>query len=148
MAELELRRACPEDADLVYRFLCELEQGLQTIDRVAFDRVYEYNVGRADVCYLLACMGETPVGLGTAHVQQLLHHTGPVAEVQELIATQAARGTGAGKALLAELERWAAGQGCAQIELCCRLVREHANDFYARQGYQATHYKRIKELSK
>lgn len=148
MAELELRRARPADADIVYLFLCELEQGLETIDRAAFDRVYHRNVSREDICYLLAWMGETPVGFGTAHVQQLLHHTGPMAEVQELIATQAARGTGAGKALLAELERWAASQGCAQIELCCRLVRQHANEFYGRQGYQATHYKRIKELSK
>lgn len=148
MADLELRRARPEDVDTVYRLLCELEQGLETIDRPAFDRVYARNVTRDDVCYLLAWVGGTPVGFGSAHVQQLLHHTGAVAEVQELIATQAARGTGAGKALLRALERWATEQGCVLIELCCRLVRAHANEFYARQGYHATHYKRIKELSR
>ena len=146
MAELELRHARQEDADTVYDLLCELEQDLETIDRKAFDRVYGRNVGRGDVRYLLAWMGETPVGFGSAHVQQQLHHTGPIAEVQELIATQAARGAGAGKALLRALESWAAQQGCRQIELCCRLVREHSNEFYERQGYAATHYKRIKEL--
>jgi PhnO protein len=146
MANLELRRALPQDEQAVYELICELEQDVDAMDRTAFALVYAHNAERYGVCYLLAWADDVPVGFGSAHVQQLLHHAGAVAEVQELIASQAARGTGVGRALLRALESWAARQGCAQIEVCCRTSREHSNEFYARQGYRASHYKHVKEL--
>jgi PhnO protein len=143
-----LRKADPRDLRRVFALICELErEGDEKMDFDAFAPVYLQNCEDPNVYYLLAIEGgEAAVGFGSMHVQRLLHHCGPVAEVQELIVAEGCRGKGIGKMLLGALENEAGRRGCRQVELCCNMKRIASNEFYGHQGYRKTHFKHVKKL--
>jgi PhnO protein len=142
-----LRKVSSEDLQQVFLLVCELESsGGETMELAAFMPVYLQNCKDENVYYLLAMHDDKAVGFGSMHVQRLLHHCGPVAEVQELIVTQEFQGRGVGKQLLRALEEEARIRGCRQIELCCNRTRIESNEFYSRQGYSKTHYKHVKKF--
>jgi GNAT superfamily N-acetyltransferase len=68
--------------------------------------------------------------LGFRHLT--FYANGPVGWVEELVVRPAARGEGAGAALMSAFERWAAGQGCALVALATR----RAAPFYRAVGYE------------
>lgn len=57
-------------------------------------------------------------------------------EVAALVVDEQARGAGAGKALLAHAEAWAAARGFALVQLRSNVIRERAHRFYLREGYE------------
>lgn len=137
-----IRKAAAEDAAVIYRLICELEEGGdETIEREPFLRVYQHNFNNRDICYLVAEKDGEVVGFVSLHVQRLLHHCGPVAEVQELIVSSAHQGKGLGVKLLDEMHAEARRRGCLQIELCCNRKREASNAFYGRRGFRKSHFK-------
>lgn len=146
---ITLRKSLPSDLPTVFSLIRELESsGDETMDFKAFAPVYLKNCEDSNTYYLLAVeSGEAAAaGFGSMHVQQLLHHCGPVAEVQELIVIESSRGRGVGKQLLAALEEEAKLRGCRQIELCCNRKRLESNEFYGRRGCKKTHYKHVKKF--
>lgn len=62
----------------------------------------------------------------------------PFAEAGALVVDEAARGTGAGRALMEAAEAWAASRGLATLRLRSNVVREPAHRFYERLGYRVT----------
>lgn len=52
---------------------------------------------------------------------------------------EAARRTGAGKALIAEVVRLAEERGCDKVSLLSNLKREEAHRFYEAVGFVHTH---------
>jgi PhnO protein len=144
---ISFRIALPSDLQTVFSLICELESsGDETMDFDAFALVYLKNCEDPGTYYLLAEEEGETLGFGSMHVQQLLHHCGPVAEVQELIVAENSRGGGVGKQLLAALEDEAKLRGCRQIELCCNMKRLESNEFYGRRGYKKTHFKHVKKF--
>ncbi|WP_158623974.1 GNAT family N-acetyltransferase [Corallococcus llansteffanensis] len=75
--------------------------------------------------------------VGWMHVQErpALHlpHT---AEVAALVVDAAHRGTGCGRALMAEAEGWARARGCQMLMLRSSSHREAAHRFYEALGYE------------
>jgi GNAT superfamily N-acetyltransferase len=57
-------------------------------------------------------------------------------EVAALVVDDQARGAGAGKALLAHTEAWAAARGYGLVQLRSNVIRERAHRFYLREGYE------------
>ena len=58
------------------------------------------------------------------------------AEISGLIVNQQVRSHGIGKSLLDAAEQWARYRGCDAILVRSNVTRDHAHQFYARNGYQ------------
>jgi ribosomal protein S18 acetylase RimI-like enzyme len=65
------------------------------------------------------------------------HFTGEVdAYIGELVTSEAVEGRGAGQALMAAAEAWAAGRGLARITLDTGIRNQRARRFYAAAGFE------------
>ena len=145
---MHLRKAESHDLDAVYALICELEQGGdEHFTFEAFAPVYLRNAADDNVVYLIAEEDGKSIAFGSMHVQWLLHHAGPVAEVQELVVSEACRGKGVGVLLLDEMQAEARRRNCLQIELCCNRKREASNEFYGRRGFIKSHFKHTMKFS-
>jgi GNAT superfamily N-acetyltransferase len=72
----------------------------------------------------------------------------PFVELAALVVDEAARGSGAGAALLAAVEAWAREEGFASVRVRSNVLRARAHRFYLREGYlekkrQAVFLKRL-----
>ncbi|HEY4252107.1 MAG TPA: GNAT family N-acetyltransferase [Roseomonas sp.] len=130
-----VRAAVPADAPVIAGLLEELG----------------YAVSAAEVVERLACHAADPqdlvlvaehdgrvVGVMALHIARMLHHAVPTARVTTLVTTAAARGTGAGTALLDAAAEAAGRAGCTRVELTTGNARTAAHAFYRARGYEAT----------
>lgn len=84
-------------------------------------------------------VAEAPDGqvVGWVHINgRLLLEAEPFAEIGGLVVDEAWRGQGAGRALVAAAERWAAERGYAEVCVRSNVVREAAHRFYEGLGYR------------
>ncbi len=65
-----------------------------------------------------------------------LEHQGVMAEIDEFFVIDAARGQGAGAALLQQLEGSLAAQGCVRLQLQLGVDNHRARGFYERRGFR------------
>lgn len=75
-----------------------------------------------------------PVGFLSLHYRRRLNHATPEAWVPDLIVNERARGTGVGRALLAEAERRARERGCHRLALESGYSRQRAHGVYLAAG--------------
>jgi GNAT superfamily N-acetyltransferase len=75
-----------------------------------------------------------PVGFLSLHYRRRLNHATEEAWVPDLIVRERARGTGAGRALLAEAERRARARGCHRLALESGYARTRAHGVYLAAG--------------
>lgn len=136
---VKIRKAELSDAPQLYPLLCELEE--KTLDRAGFDEAFTSNLRSESIHYLVAEENGRLVGFVSVHIQSLLHHTGKIAEVQELVVTGEKRRTGLGAILFARAKKIADEQGCAQLEVSCNRRRENSHGFYESQGMTRSHFK-------
>jgi len=93
---------------------------------------------RARAIVLVAERGRRVVGMVTAQLVISTAEGAPSAWVEDLIVDAAERGRGAGRALLAELERRAAALGATRLQLLADRENAPALGFYARLGWAPT----------
>ncbi|MHB9023098.1 MAG: GNAT family N-acetyltransferase [Armatimonadota bacterium] len=77
--------------------------------------------------------------------EELYGECQPFLVIEDMIVDQAHRRTGVGTALLREMERCAAEQGCSYIILVTETERGDAQQFYASLGYKLDAYKGFKK---
>lgn len=75
-----------------------------------------------------------PIGFLSLHYRRRLNHPTLEAWVPDLIVNERARGTGAGRALLAEAERRARERGCHRLALESGYSRQRAHGVYLAAG--------------
>jgi GNAT superfamily N-acetyltransferase len=75
-----------------------------------------------------------------------LHAGDQVAYITALVVDDDARGRGVGRALVAELERWAIAHGCTRLSVTSAEHREDAHAFYPRCGFPYTGRRFAKRL--
>ena len=78
------------------------------------------------------------IGMATAQLLVSTARGGPVATIEDVIVDQAARGFGAGAALIGAVEAWARAQGCLRLQLLADRENVAALDFYDRQKFGRT----------
>lgn len=137
---LKIRKAQSKDVDAVYAFINDLENTV--FDKKRFMQIYKTNLKNKDNIYLVA-VDQAAIGYLSCHVQMLLHHCGPIAEIQELYVVATERSKGIGKILVEELKLILKKRGVPQIEVTSRLSRIQAHKFYEKEGFQWTHKKLI-----
>ena len=77
--------------------------------------------------------GGDPVGVAGFRVYEMLAY-GKILYVDDLVVSEEARSSGAGKALIGWLEEEARGQGCTGVHLDSGVQRARAHRFYFREG--------------
>lgn len=92
----------------------------------------------ADELVLVVEQAGCVTGVLALHISRMLHHAVPGARVTTLVTAAAARGSGAGTALLQAAEDAARRAGCTRIELTSGNARKEAHGFYRSRGYEAT----------
>jgi len=119
--------------------ICELED--ETFSAKEFETMYKKNLGNPDIYYWIAELNNKAIGCISLYIQNLLHHNGPVAEIQELFVDSDQRGGGIGTHLVDEARKQARERGCKMFEVTTNVKREATHRFYERCGFQRTHYK-------
>ncbi len=139
MDTVQLREAHPQDCQAMYSMISELEN--EQPDTVEFEKVFAGNLSSPNIHYIVATANNEIVGFISLHIQNLLHHTGPAAEIQELFVKSDFRSHGVGKQLIDEARRIALAHGSKIFEVTCNMRREAAHRFYEKNGLEKTHYK-------
>jgi PhnO protein len=138
---LQVRRANAQDAEVIYEFICDLENTRYPKDQ--FIELFIKNNNDISIGYFVVQIAEHVVGFGSIYINELLHHCGKVGEIQELIISRDYRSQNIGKALLHELLAWADRQGALQVEVTCNNSRIEAQQFYKANGFVPTHQKLV-----
>lgn len=136
---LEIINATKDHLDSVYDLMCELEE--EELDKNAFSDIYNANLKKENVYYLVAVEKDKVLGFISVHIQGLLHHASNIAEIQELIVTSRSQKSGIGHMLYKKAEEVAKSNNCYQLEVCCNQKRKDSHAFYQRQGMDKSHYK-------
>jgi ribosomal protein S18 acetylase RimI-like enzyme len=98
-------------------------------------RRFDFIKDRWDARLLVAQHAERLV-VGWIHVQATyLLEANPRAEIRGLVVSEAARGRGAGRALVEGAEDWAVRLGLDVIAVRSNIAREPAKGFYEHLGY-------------
>jgi GNAT superfamily N-acetyltransferase len=87
---------------------------------------------------LVAVRDTNVLGLATVHAHDALNRDEPAVQLTLLVVGAAARGSGAGRALVAAAEAWAERQGAQRLVVTTALHRAGAHAFYERLGYSLT----------
>ena len=134
-----IREATLNDKDQIYRLLVVLEE--TTPDPKCFSDIYESNLSNPTIFYYVYERDYEILGFISIHIQQLLHHTSKIAEIQELIVEPTLRYQGIGKRLFQKVKEVSIENDCTQIEVCCNQRRTSSHKFYQSLGMTNNHYK-------
>lgn len=138
-----IRSAQSTDVEILYAMLCDLEN--EKLDKPCFTEVFLKNLANENITYFIAELGNQPVGMASCHVQSLLHHAAPVAEIQEMYVNPELRSQGIGQQLVEAIVAFARQQGADQLEVTSNQIRIGTHRFYEREGFQKTHYKMVRK---
>jgi GNAT superfamily N-acetyltransferase len=134
-----VRRARAEDGPEVWPLVKDFAVSYEPEKRV-FERSFTNLLSRPDTLVAVADEGGSIIGYLLASWHGTFFANGPVAWVEELMVAQPARGSGVGRALVAEAERWARSVPCAYLALASR----RAGAFYEALTYEpsATYFRK------
>ena len=139
MDRIAVRFARPEDWPSVAGILVELGRGVAatTAEDTTHHMQFTGHLRRIDNVTLVA---EDPadgkvLGVVDMEYHQRLGDHRPQARVNDLVVTEAARGRGAGHALLTRAEELASKRGCFRMALVTAGWREDTIAFYRRGGW-------------
>ncbi len=136
-----IRPARLSDQEAIYWMLHDLENG--DLDRAGFDRAFLKNLPNDAIGYFIAERAGVPIGLASCHVQMLLHHAAPIAEIQEMYVLPDFRSMGVGRLLMAAIRSFVRQCGASQLEVTTRRTRLDTHRFYEREGFVNSHFKLV-----
>ena len=129
---MRIRHATGDDAPRLAELSGVL--GYPVEARVLSERL-AHLLARDDNAVFVAVDGDQVVGWIHGAEHELLE-TGRVCEILGLVVDRAARRGGAGGALVAAIERWAASRLLAQVSVRSNVVRVESHPFYERLGFR------------
>lgn len=137
--ETDVRPATADDADALLSLIDALAD-YEKLDRPTDDarhRLVEDGFGvRPRFGCLLALQDGAAVGYAIFFETYSTFLAKPTLYLEDLFVRPEARGSGAGRALFAAIEREALARGCGRLEWACLNWNQLAIDFYARRGAQ------------
>ncbi len=144
MTAIRVRQAESSDAEPVARLLGELGYPTAVDDVPA--RIDRVNMDGGAV-YVAVDAEARVVGVTSLTKQYGLHAAGPVAYIMALVTSSDARGTGVGRALVEEAEKWARAAGCVRLSVTSAERRSDAHAFYPKCGLPYTGRRFSKSLT-
>jgi GNAT superfamily N-acetyltransferase len=149
MSDVRVRMAAPPDWPAVAALLVELGRGVAggTAADPTHQLQFAGHIRRIEHVTLVAEHDGGVVGVIDMEYHQRLGDHRPQARVHDLIVTERARGSGAGRALLSRAEELARRRGCFRMALVTANWRGDAIAFYERQGWQSYGSWFVKQLA-
>ena len=132
-----VRPARVEDWPAVAGLLVELGRDVSSsaIHNPSYEILFGGHLAQRESRALIAEDEGRVVGFLDMEFRQRLGHPRPQAWVNDLVVTEAMRGRGIGRALLAEAEALAGKRGCFRMSLETAGWRERTHTFYAGEGW-------------
>ncbi len=135
MSAIEVRLATRDDFGAVTSLLEELGRPQVGADTASEARaIFERHIDRSDTASLVAVSEGQIVGFMSLEIRDRLNRTSPQGWIPDLIVTESARGTGAGKALLHRGIELCRERGCCQVTLESGYERTVAHQLYQAAG--------------
>ncbi len=144
MTTIQVRPAVQSDAEPMARLLGEL--GYPTAPADVPERLERVNADGGAV-YVAVDAANRIVGVTCLTSHFSIHTPGPVAYITALVTSSEARGSGVGRALVEEAERWARAAGCVRLSVTSAERRSDAHAFYPRCGLPYTGRRFSKSLT-
>jgi ribosomal protein S18 acetylase RimI-like enzyme len=138
-----IRRAQPDDAMAAASLLEELGYK-QPVE--FFRERLEIFGHKPDELVLVAEQAGSVVGLLAFRAFLYFHEPGKQGRIIALVVSEGVRGSGIGRAMVAEAEKFALECGCKRMEVTTGTQREKAHRFYESMGYQETSKRYLKPL--
>lgn len=145
MDQLTIRKVEPSDFENIYQFVNELEE--EIFDKVQQRLIFMENIENPNYFYLIANLGDKPVGFLSCHAQYLLHHSGLIGEIHEMYIEPEHRSLGIGQKLVDFLIYLAQSKKVIQLEVTSSKHRKKALNFYQSVGFIHTHRKFVYNLN-
>lgn len=139
VSETTIRMALPDDADVIYAFICLLKE--QTFDFGLFNDLYKQALSCSNNFYLVTVDDEKIVGFISCYEQILLHRMGKVFEIQELFVEEQYRSKGIGRMLVKSVEDAICAQPYVSLEVSANIRRTKTHQFYLDCGFNQSHFK-------
>ena len=150
-SRFDIRRATADDAEALASLSDQL--GYPSSAEQVRRRIAEMLSQPGHVVFVAATRPtDTPGGLA-GWVHGFVHRTvesDPTVEIGGFVVDEKQRGSGIGRLLMAQLERWAQAAGCAAITVRSNVIRDGAHAFYQRLGFGVVKTQRVfrKELAR
>jgi len=128
---VQVRRAAAADAARIAELSGVL--GYPVDERTMAERL-AHLLARDDNAVFVAFDGDAMVGWVHGAEHELLE-VGRLCEILGLVVDASTRRSGAGRALVAAIERFAASRGLRQVSVRSNVVRIESHPFYERLGY-------------
>ncbi|MFL5992293.1 MAG: GNAT family N-acetyltransferase [Rubrobacteraceae bacterium] len=139
MAELRVREASAEDAEIIHSLAAELAGAVgdspPSLENVRERLAELLEEPRARV---LVAEGDVIVGVVSLWIKPDLAHGDSVVEVPMLVISKDRRREGVGKLMMEEVQRLAAENGATLIELVATTQNNPAREFYRSLGFVET----------
>ncbi|GAA4280381.1 GNAT family N-acetyltransferase [Gaetbulibacter aestuarii] len=141
---LNIKPATLSDFETVYHFICELEE--VSFDKEKMRVIFEENLKSQKIIYLIGSYQNEPAAFLSCHLQNLLHHNGMIAEIQELFILKKFRRKKFGSILIDYLIALLKKKKVFQLEVTSNKVRTETLHFYKSIGFTDSHIKFVKPL--
>ncbi|MDA6072794.1 GNAT family N-acetyltransferase [Flavobacterium sp. AC] len=138
-SNIKIRKVEKQDLDFVYKSICELEN--EVVDFEVFAIIFNENISNLNSLYLLSENENECVGFVSFHTQNLLHHCGPVEEIQEFFIDKKHCGQGIGRLLINEIKDFADQNNLKSIEVTTNKRRVENVLIYENLGFSLSHNK-------
>jgi ribosomal protein S18 acetylase RimI-like enzyme len=139
LAELRVREASAEDAEIIHSLAAELAGAVgdspPSLEDVRGRLAELLEERRARV---LVAEGDVVVGVVSLWIKPDLAHGDSVVEVPMLVISEDRRREGVGKLMMEEVQRLAAENGATLIELVATTQNNPAREFYRSLGFVET----------
>jgi PhnO protein len=141
-----VRKAVPEDADIVYQLISELEEC--EFPESEFRQIFDEILNSSHHCIFIYENNSGVMGLLHLRIENQLHHCGKTAEIMELIIKNGYRSEGIGGSLFDAAFKYAVKQNCVIFEVTSNRKRAYAHRFYQKNGMELSHYKFTRNIDK
>lgn len=134
---ISVRRAGPDDADAIHRFVCELaryEREPDAVEATPASLRADLEADTPPFECLIAELDAEPVGFALFFHNYSTWRGRRGLYLEDLFVSERHRGSGAGRALLSALARLAMERGCARMEWAVLDWNQPAIDFYRSLG--------------
>jgi PhnO protein len=134
-----IRKIEKNDSHFIYDCLCQLKN--EKLDFKIIESILEENTRNPNYHYLIAENEQYKFGFISFHIQNLLHHSGLVGEIQEFFIVEQFRGKGIGKQLVDEIFKISEQLNLKSIEVTTNKKKTDNILVYQSLGFNLSHNK-------